>query len=229
MALYAIGDLHLSFGSEKPMDIFGEGWIDHHIKVKENWGKTINENDTVLITGDTSWGLRLADAMEDLEWINNLPGKKIFIKGNHDYWWQSVGKMKGLFSTIVFLQNDYYVYEDYAICGARGWNIPGDYKFTQDDKKIFDREIIRMELSLEKAKNNGHEKIIVMMHYPPINENNKENEFTQLFKKYEVEKVIYAHLHGKEIHDNSIKGYHEDIDYYLTACDYLECMPMKIL
>ncbi len=229
MAIYAIGDLHLSFGSEKPMDIFGEGWVDHHIKVKEHWDQNVQPEDTILITGDTSWGLKLEDAIEDIKWLQGLSGRKILVKGNHDFWWQSIGKMEKMFPDICFLQNNHYVYEDYVICGTRGWMLPNDYNFKKDDLKIYERELLRLRLSLDSAKNETDKKIMVMMHYPPINNENLDSEFVKIFKEYGVETVVYAHLHGKESHKTSIRGDYDGIKYSLTACDYLDCKLDKII
>ena len=195
MELNGICELHLSYGTEKPMDIFGQEWVDHHIKIKENWENIVNDEDTVLISGDISWGLRLENAIEDLKWIDSLPGRKICIKGNHDYWWQSLKKIREEFPHMLFLQNNHFVYNDYAICGARGWSIPSDNVYQQEDEKLYKREAIRLEMSLKEAKKAGFEKIIVLMHYPPTWSEKEENLYTQLFDLYNVETIIYAHLH----------------------------------
>lgn len=229
MSLFAIGDLHLSFALNKPMDIFGDQWIDHPERIKRSWIENISEHDTILIPGDISWALKLNDAMIDLEWLNNLPGKKIFIKGNHDYWWQTISKLNTFYKDMYFLQNNYYTYEDYAICGTRGWLCPHDSNFSRQDNKIYLRELNRLELSLKQAVKNGCEKIIVMLHYPPTNEKKEASGFVELFEQYKVEKVIYAHLHGKRYYDLSIQGEHNGIQYYLTSSDYLNFEPLKLL
>ncbi|KEI14257.1 serine/threonine protein phosphatase [Clostridium novyi B str. ATCC 27606] len=227
MALYAISDLHLSLNSDKPMDVFGEHWYNHHERIKENWINKITNKDTVLIAGDISWSMKMEDGMEDLEWIHKLPGKKIISKGNHDYWWGSISKLNSLYEDISFIQNNYFVYEDYAICGTRGWIPPSD-KFTQHDEKIYNREKIRLRISLDSAKKAGYEKIIVMIHYPPVNDKFEETELIKIFKEYNVEKVIYGHLHGASL-KNIFEGKHHGIEYIMTACDYINFNPISIL
>ena len=170
MGLYAISDLHLGFNLDKPMDIFGDNWKDHEDKIRNNWISKITEKDTVLIAGDISWGINQKESLEDLNWIESLPGKKIISKGNHDYWWNSISKLNKMFENTKFIQNNFFTYEDYAICGTRGWICPGSDKFTEEDTKIFKREIIRLKLSLDSAKAAGYNKFIVMLHYPPTNE-----------------------------------------------------------
>ena len=228
MALYAISDLHLALNVDKPMDIFGERWLNHDEKIKENWLRKIKDEDTVLIAGDISWSMNNEDSKYDLDWINELPGKKIISKGNHDYWWGSISKLNKMYENTKFLQNNYYVYNDYAICGSRGWICPGGDKFTSKDEKIYARELIRMRLSLESAKKDGYSKFIVMIHYPPFSESEDGNGFIELFKEYNVEKVIYGHLHGP----NNItpkEGNIGDIEYIMTSCDFIDFDPIKIL
>lgn len=229
LSLFAIGDLHLSFAVEKPMDIFGEQWVDHPKRIEKYWLDKITDDDTVLIPGDISWALKLQDAMVDLDWLNRLPGKKLLIKGNHDYWWQTISKLNSLYENIHFLQNNCYFYEEYAICGTRGWLCPNDSNFSQKDTKIYLRELNRLELSLQQARKHNSTKIIVMLHYPPTNEKKEISGFMELFKEYQVEKVIYAHLHGKKYYDFGIHGEREGIQYYLTSSDYLEFEPLKIM
>ena len=228
MALYAISDLHLAFTTDKPMDIFGEKWIKHDEKIKENWISKIKKEDTVLIAGDISWSMKSSDSKGDLDWINDLPGKKIISKGNHDYWWSGISKLNSMYDNTKFLQNNFYVYDDYAICGSRGWILEGSDRFTEKDKKIFNREIIRLRLSLDKAKEAGFEKFIVMIHYPQINERIEESAFTEIFKEYGVEKVIYGHLHGPSL-ATAFNGEHEGVNYIITSCDYLNFDPIRIL
>ncbi|BEP28112.1 metallophosphoesterase [Helicovermis profundi] len=229
MALYAIGDLHLSFSESKPMDIFGENWNDYENKIKKNWLEKISDEDTILIPGDISWAIKFSGAMIDLEWIDKLPGKKIIIKGNHDYWWTSLKKMIGKFETIDFLHNKYFVYKDYAICGSRGWNSPSKTNFTESDLKIYKREIIRLKISLDSAIKDGYSKFIVMMHYPPTNDLKETSEFTSLFEKYGVEKVIYGHLHTEASFFSSIQGDVNGVEYILVSSDYLKFDPKKVL
>ncbi|KAB3530457.1 metallophosphoesterase [Alkaliphilus serpentinus] len=229
MALYAIADLHLSGSSQKPMDIFGSHWFLHHEKIKENWLAHVTDEDTVLIAGDISWSMKLNEAIVDLDWINNLPGRKILIRGNHDYWWSSISKLNSLYEEMHFLQNNFYTYQDYGICGSRGWICPNDYKFTKDDEKIYLREINRLKFSLEAARKHHHQKLIVMLHYPPTNDLHEASLFTRLFEEYEVEKVIYGHLHGEESYHGGLKGIVNHVEYHLVSCDYLDFKLKKLL
>ena len=229
MALFSIADLHLSFTSEKPMDIYGGWWINHTETIRNNWIQNIGEDDTVLIPGDISWALRLEDAKEDLSWLDSLPGKKIAVKGNHDLWWSSISKLSKLSLDINFIQNNFFQYEDYAICGTRGWICPGDKDFTIHDDKIYKREINRLMLSLNTAKGAGYKKYIAMLHFPPTNENMDQSGFTELLEQYGVEAVVYGHLHNKEGFSKGIKGEVNGIKYYLTSCDAIECNPLKLL
>lgn len=228
MALYAISDLHLAFTTDKPMDIFGEKWFKHDEKIKKNWLEKITEEDTVLIAGDVSWSMRPTESKTDLDWIDSLPGKKIISKGNHDYWWSSITKLNNMYEKTKFLQNNFYAYEDYAICGSRGWTLESSDKFTTKDQKIFDRELIRLRLSLDMAKKAGYNKFIVMIHYPPVNEQREPSRFTELFNEYNVEKVIYGHIHGPA-QRNVLNGEFNGIEYIMTAGDYLDFNPIRIL
>ncbi|RKD22373.1 hypothetical protein SAMN02745883_00786 [Caminicella sporogenes DSM 14501] len=229
MALFAIGDLHLSFSSNKPMDVFGENWINHTEKIKNNWIKNIKGEDTILIPGDISWAMKLKEAIYDLNWINNLPGKKILIRGNHDYWWTSLSKMNSLFENMMFLQNNYFTYEDYAICGTRGWICPNENKFDEHDKKIYERELHRLRLSLNAAVKDGYDKFIVMTHYPPTNEKFEKSGFIEIYEEYKVEKVVYGHLHDLDSFEAGLKGVLNGVEYILTSCDYLNFNPIRIL
>lgn len=228
MALYAISDLHLAFNNDKPMDIFGEKWSNHDAKIKNNWMRKINEDDMILIAGDISWAMRENESMMDLQWIEDLPGKKIISKGNHDYWWNSITKLNAKFENTKFLQNNYYVYKEYAICGSRGWICPGSDKFTEKDEKIYSRELIRLRLSLDSAKKAGFNKFIVMIHYPPTNEKFEESDIVKLFKEYNVEKVIYGHLHGPALR-RVLEGVNDGVEYIMTSGDYIDFDPVKIL
>lgn len=227
MAIYAIGDLHLSKAGTKPMDIFG--WKNHKELIFEDWKSRVNEEDTVIIAGDTSWATYMEEAMGDLEDISELPGKKILIRGNHDYWWSTIAKMNKLFENMSFIQNNHYVYEDYAICGTRGWLCPNKTKFDENDLKIYKREIQRLRLSLESAKKAGYKKYIVVLHYPPTNEDQERSEFQDVLEEYGVEKIIYGHLHGRDSFKSGLQGIHNEVEYKLVSCDYLEFKLHKIL
>ena len=200
MAIYAIADLHLSFGENKPMDIFGDKWTNHEEKIKKDWQEKVTENDLVVILGDFSWAMYLKDTYKDFEYLNNLPGKKILLKGNHDYWWTTLNKMRtylsdNKFNNIDFLYNNSYFYENKIIVGTRGWS-------EQEEKpeKIIKRENLRLDMSLKNGVEQfGKDKeIIVCMHYPPFNNFEKiELNFLKTMEKYNVKKCLYGNLHGK--------------------------------
>ena len=228
MALYAISDLHLALSGDKPMDVFGQQWFKHDEKIKENWLSKISNEDTVLVAGDISWSMTIEDSKRELEWIDELPGRKIFIKGNHDYWWNSITKLNAMFKNMDFIQNNFFNYEDWAICGTRGWTCPGGENYTKHDEKIYERELIRLKLSLDMAVKKGYKKIIVMIHYPPTNEKFEESEVTKIFKEYNVSKVIYGHLHGPAL-AKVLNGDKDGVEYIMTSCDYIDFDPVKIL
>ncbi len=221
MKIFAIADLHLSFHVDKPMNIFGEHWDNHHEKIKSDWLKKVSDEDYVLLAGDISWGIDLEEADVDLKWIDSLPGKKIIIRGNHDYWWETLKKMQGLYDSIEFIHNTFVGIEDIAICGTRGWISPNKDNFTEHDEKIYNRECNRLKLSLDAAKRSGYNKFIVMIHYPPTNDILEYSRMQKIFEHYHVDTVIYGHLHTKKCHENCLKGRFNNIDYHLVACDYL--------
>ena len=229
MGLFAIADLHFSFSTDKPMDIFGENWKNHSERIIENWRAVVEDGDTVLLPGDLSWGMRMEDAAADLDVIYGLPGRKILLGGNHDYWWKSSSKLEARYPGMRFLKNDADVYEDWVICGSRGWLCPNDVQFTEQDRKIYEREQIRLRLSLDAAMKKGAEQIILMMHYPPMNDKMENSDFTALFLEYPVKKVIYGHLHGGENHAKGFQGERDGVEYLLSASDYLEFCPKRIL
>ncbi len=228
MSIYAMADLHLPFGVDKPMDVFGSVWKNYTQKIYDNWVDTVKEADTVVIPGDLSWATYLKDAYRDFDFINKLPGKKIITKGNHDYFFTTMAKMEKFlkennFDTIKILQNNFFFCEDILITGSRGWDITS---FGEDDKKILNREAIRLELSLSEAKKAYPDKdIYVFMHYPPILKDIKnDNAFLQLFCKYNVKKCFYGHLHSKGI-STAFNGEYNNTDFKLISADYLNFMP----
>ncbi len=233
MSIYAIGDLHLSFGVDKPMNIFGEKWQDYEEKIKENWNREINENDTVLIPGDFSWATYMEDCIKDFEFINNLPGKKVLIKGNHDYWWSTIKKMKDFilennFYNIDFIMNNAIECEDKMIVGTRGWSLND----TDNGEKMTKREVARLEMSIKDAKaKNKHKEIICAMHYPPITknilQNNEKSPYIELMKNYEVKECIYGHLHGMS-HSEAVEGNIDGVNLRLVSSDYLQFKLEKI-
>ncbi len=226
--IFGIGDLHLSHSVEKPMSIFGEDWFNHQEKIKKNWEAKVSSEDAVLIPGDISWAMTEEEAWEDLLWIENLPGKKYLIRGNHDYWWKRITKMNEAFNTLHFIQNKFFPYRQYAICGARGWILPGSADFNEHDEKIYLREALRLEASLKDAKKSGQNQIVAMMHYPPLNEKKEPSHFTRLMDRYNVKKVVYGHLHGEDSWGSGSIGQFGKTDYRLVSSDYLNFTPAEI-
>jgi len=230
MKVYAISDLHLSINNPKPMDIFGPVWDNYLDKIIKDWNKKVDDDDVVLIPGDISWAMKLKDAWDDLKFISNLKGKKIIIKGNHDYWWSGISEIRnGLDENVFAIQNDAVKFGNVIFCGTRGWNIPeGAYKTSQDEK-IYNRELIRMELSLKSARALVQEgdKIIVLTHFPPMNIKCEKNAMTKLFEEYQVSAVVYGHLHNfdKGAKKSFVKN---KIKYYLTSCDLVDNKLTKI-
>lgn len=222
MKIYAIADLHFSNGVNKSMNRFGENWISHDKKIMNNWNKKVNSNDYVLIAGDISWATTFDDAKIDLELIDKLPGKKIISRGNHDYWWKSLNKLNNSFNSIKFIQSDVNIEVDnYIICGTRGWISPNEYKFNKQDKKIYERELKRLDYILNVCNNKSEKDIILMLHYPPTNEKLEMTGFVEIINKYNVKKVIYGHLHGQDSFKEGLKGNYNNVEYILTSSDYL--------
>lgn len=228
MKVFAISDLHLSTSVEKPMDIFGDGWENHFEKISADWNQKVSADDLVLLGGDMSWGITIEEAKPDFDLVSALPGKKVVVKGNHDLYWNSLSKMKAEFSDYDFLQNNAFRYQadgdsrGIVVAGTRGWNLPGK-DFTEHDQKIYERELIRLELSLEMAKQlfQDGDLFVVMMHYPPFDANYQESEFTKKFEKYGANVVLYGHLHGKgvRVSKHLVKN---GITYHLTSCDLID-------
>lgn len=230
MSIYVIGDLHLSFDPavDKPMDVFGDSWIDHWRRLEENWRRKITDGDTVIIAGDISWALKLDEALADLAWIDGLPGEKVILKGNHDLWWSGIRKMNSLFDSVSFMQNTCHMVGDTAICGSRGWICPGSEGFSDDDMKIYRRELLRLEMSLKDAAEKGADKIIGVLHYPPLNDKKQMSGFTDLFEKYGVRKVYFGHLHGQDAKKNRSPVSVNGISYRLVSLDGVDCDPVRV-
>lgn len=229
MSIYAIGDLHLSFHENKPMSIFGENWKGHEEKIRKDWIEKVTENDLVVLPGDFSWSTYLKDTYEDFSYINALPGKKLLLKGNHDYWWTTLTSMRKFleendFRNIDFVYNTAYEFENCIIAGTRGWG----QNEEGEDKKLLKREVARLELSLKEAiqlNENQEKEIIVFLHYPPITKsnivNNEMSDFIKMMKKYEIKRCYYGHLHSTSIRD-AVEGRYYGIDFKLVSADSLD-------
>ena len=230
MHIYAIGDLHLSGEPPtKPMEIFGEHWLGHKEKIKQHWLETVTADDTVIICGDISWAMNLEGAAQDLDWLAQLPGRKLLLRGNHDYWWTSLAKMQKRFGEhFEFLQNGCIMLDDIAVCGTRGWVLPSAENFTPEDEKIYKREAIRLELSLQAAAKEEAATIITAFHYPPLFAPTEQTAFTDLLEKYNVQHCVYGHIHG-ENHVITFEGEREGINYKLVSCDTQDFCLYKII
>lgn len=228
MALYAIGDPHLSLAKDKPMDIFGDKWANHAEKLKSGFA-SLNDDDVCVICGDISWGMGLDETREDFRFIHSLPGKKIVLKGNHDYWWSTAAKAKKFFAeneidSIDILHNNCFEYGEYAICGTRGWFYEEE-KGVEHDKKIMLRELMRLEASLKAA---GDKKKLVFLHYPPIYMKYECREILELFKCYDVKLCCYGHIHGKGC-AHAFNGWRGGTEFKLVSADHVDFTPVRLL
>ncbi len=230
MSLWVIGDLHLCYSDpSKTMTVFS-GWENYQERIEHNWNETVKDDDTVVLAGDISWGMNIKQALPDFQHINNLRGKKIILKGNHDYWWSTMNKMENFLaaenlSTISILHNNFYKYENYGICGTRGWvSINGE----SQDEKILMREVQRLETSISLAEAEGLEPI-VFMHYPPIFAGSFNYDILQVLYRHNVKSCYYGHIHGRSAHELCIKNTYDGIDFHLISGDYLSFIPEKVL
>ena len=227
MALYAIGDLHLCLGAPKPMDIFGGAWVGYMDKLRQGM-ELIGPEDTTVLMGDLSWALDLESAKADFAWINHIPGRKIILKGNHDYWWSTAAKfqkfcLENEFTDLHILNNNFYEYSGYAICGTRGWYFE-EKRSSEHDEKVFKRELIRLEASLKAA---GELPKLVFLHYPPRSKGYECPEILAVLKKYPVELCCYGHLHGPVIR-RRLEGERDGTAFSLISADHLGFVPKKI-
>lgn len=226
--LYTIGDLHLSFGTDKPMDIF-PGWTNHVERLEANWNSMVKDDDTVILLGDHSWAMKLEDSRADLEFIDKkLKGKKILVKGNHDMWWSTLNKCTNFvtengFSTISFLFNNAYLVEGVSVCGTRGWISENG---EPADQKVLNREAGRLEASLQAGQKLGGE-LVAFIHYPPIYGREENVPITNVLHKYGVKKCYYAHLHGGSI-KGAFVGSRAGIEYRLVSADSLGFSPVPV-
>ena len=230
MSLFVIGDLHLALNEDKPMNIFGDNWLNHDEKIKKDWESKVTEKDTVILVGDFSWSMHLKDTIKDFEFLNSLPGKKILLKGNHDLWWTTVTNMKNFlkennFQNIDFLHNNSFLIENKIITGTRGWTL--NTEETEDSKKIIKRECMRLKMSIEQGiKLYGEDKeIIVFMHYPPITNinvlKNETTDFMKIMMDYNIKRCFYGHLHGNSIKD-AVEENINGIELKLVSSDGLD-------
>lgn len=227
MALYAIGDLHLAQSVNKPMDVFGPGWSNHAQRLEAAFSQ-LRERDVTVLCGDISWGIDFSESLADFQFIDRLPGKKIIVKGNHDYWWNTAAKMRRFFQengldSLEILHNNAYFYEDWALCGTRGWFY--EEEASGHNEKVLNREVGRLEASLRAA---GGRPILAFLHYPPLYTGYRCPEVISKLEEYRVQRCFYGHLHGPT-HKRAIEGTLGTVSYSLVSADYLEFVPKKIL
>ena len=230
MNIYAIGDLHLSATADKPMDVFGGNWQGHFEKIKSSWLEVVQSDDVVLICGDISWAMKLEDAVVDLQSLAGLPGKKVFIRGNHDYWWSGISRVRAAApdDSFIFLQTDSVKIGEYVIVGSRGWSCPGSPEFTEHDEKLYLREVERFKLAFADAERKKEEgdKIIAMVHFPPFTSKQEDTEFSRLFEEKGVENVVFGHIHGAAYFP--LRTIKNGVTYHLSACDKVAFKLIKI-
>lgn len=223
MAIFALSDLHLPLGINKPMDVFGVRWDNYVERIEYEWKKRVGEEDFVIINGDFSWATYLSESLDDFKFLESLPGKKLLSKGNHDYWWETLTKMNEFLSlndikSVTFMQNNAILCDDVAVCGAKGWLSPKDKAFKKEDEKIYRRELIRLETSLKEASKLS-DTIIAALHYPP------DDAYMEIIKKYNVYKCVYGHLHGKRAEDFRLN--YQNCE--LVSADFLKFAPIRII
>lgn len=238
MSLFVISDTHLSFTTDKPMDIFGARWNYYELKLEAAWKDLVSPDDTVVIAGDISWAMTFDEALPDLRFLHELPGKKLIGRGNHDYWWNTMSKMNSFFienqglSSIRFLYNNAFETDDFIVCGSRGWwSDSGLSPGGVDHKKIVAREVLRIEMSIEEGKRlaaeSGKDKeLLVFLHFPPIYNSYRCDEIVDVLKKHKIKRCFYGHIHN--VYDMPASYYSDGIEYTITSADYLDFYPMKI-
>ena len=227
MALYAIGDLHLSLNSQKPMDVFGGAWSGYMEKLKNGFS-VLKPEDTTVLNGDLAWALDLQGARDDFAWINEIPGRKIILKGNHDYWWSTAAKFQAFcaengFDRMHILNNNHFEYDGFAICGSRGWFFEEE-RSSDHDEKVFKRELIRLEASLKSA---GDLPKLVFLHYPPRYKGYTCDEMLEILDRYQVRQCYYGHLHGAS-HGLAMEGQWDGVEFKLLSADRLNFQPYRI-
>lgn len=231
MAIYGLSDLHLSFNSDKPMDVFGDHWKDHAEQMAAAWDARVGADDVVLCPGDLSWAMRLDEATTDLAWIGSRPGRlKVLGRGNHDYWWSAIGKVRAaLPAGCVALQNDAVDLGDVVVAGSRCWAAPGALDWSQADEKIYNREVGRLRMSLEAAARLAAGRpVIAAIHYPPFTAAGRPTAFSELIEEHGVALCVYGHLHGRRAHRTAVEGEVRGVTYRLIACDHLGFSPVRV-
>ncbi len=229
MAVYAIGDLHLPGSDLKPMDVFGAHWENHFSRICEDWRARVNDEDVVLLPGDFSWAMTLDEARCDIAAVGGLPGRKVLVRGNHDFWWSSVTQVRAALPEGMYaLQNDCVELDGRIYCGTRGWTIVGEDDGRAQDMKIYRREVLRLELALKSAQraSQGRE-IVVLMHYPPFDERQQPSGFTELLEQYGVKCAVYGHLHGQSLR-GAFSGMLRGVRYHQVSCDGLGFKLLKL-
>ena len=227
MDIYAIGDLHLPGGADKPMNVFGDRWEGHFERISQDWRSRVGEDDVVLIPGDISWAMQLDAALPDLLAIGSLPGKKILLRGNHDYWWSGISRLRDALPTGMYaIQNDAMLVGNTAFCGTRGWTLPG-IGATAEDEKIYCRELQRMEMSLERAMKLRAERLVVMCHYPPLGDGGMQTPLSSLLTRYPVDDVVYGHLHGASLR-SAVNGFAHGMRFHCVSCDGLQFQLLRL-
>lgn len=226
--IFALSDMHLSFSSQKPMNVFGSRWDNYEQRMFEKWQNTVGQDDVVLMPGDISWATYLKDAVEDFKYIDNLNGAKVISKGNHDYWWETMSKLNGFltsndFKSVRFLHNTLEIFGSVAVCGTKGFPETEHEPENDDERKIYNRELLRLENAIDSAKKTGAKKIIVMLHYPP----GANSAFARAMQNEKVDFCVFGHLHGN-FFSNAVQGNVRGVEYRLVSCDYLKFMPIKI-
>lgn len=219
MKIFAIADLHLSNDESKPMDIFGAQWENHFARIREDWLSKVSEEDIVLLPGDLSWEMKLEAAVSDIRRVAALPGRKVLIRGNHDYWWSSIGRVReNLPAGMYAIQNDAVTIDGYTFCGTRGWVLPGEDS-DEDDERIRVRELGRLRLSVDSAlRIAGEGPIICLLHYPPLLEAMRDTDVTALIEQTPIREVVYGHLHGNAL-KGAFRGVHNGVNYHQVSCD----------
>lgn len=231
MKVFAISDLHLSFSGSKPMDIFGKAWENYLNEIEQEIKTKVGADDLILLCGDLSWGLKLEDALPDIHYISKFNGKKVLIRGNHDYWWQGIGKVREALPEDVYaIQNDVLRFDNVLLCGTRGWTCPDGENLNAEDKKIYLREAERLKLSLDKMEKlrTSFDKVICLMHYPPFNAKRHPSLFTEIIDEHKINAVVYGHLHGKDCRAD-LKLKLKDTEYFLTSCDLVKNRLVQIM